>query len=348
MNPRFPQLQGALVVSLLGFIAAPSHAQSASSALPAASSTTGVDAASTSDPALADYARVRALYQKAAHAFEGGHYTDARELLLQAWSLRRSYDVAASLGDTEVKLGLFPEAAEHLSFSLRNFPPLENEHAIANVRSQLEAARKVAAGLRISVDEPQVEVRVDGRLIGMSPIADTAFVTPGRHTVEARKGSATRTQTLVGEAGVEKLVTLRLGSPEVASSTPPITDEPGRRSVVPLIVGGAAVAVGLTAGIAFRLSANANDEHADGIRNRLGAGGCVGAAMRSTDCVALGDDVDDKKRSTTLSTTGFVLAGVGLVAAPIWYLLSPRHQRGMELSAFVTPSFGVVSAFGRF
>jgi hypothetical protein len=126
--------------------------------------------------------------------------------------------------------------------------------------------------------------------------------------------------------------------------------EPGRRSVVPLIVGGAIVAAGLTTGIAFHLSANSKDDHADGIRSRLGISGCAGSAGQSADCAALRDDIKGADRATTWSTVGFVVAGVGAVGASFWYFASPRSTResGVQLSGVVAPGLGVVTAAGSF
>jgi hypothetical protein len=339
MNLCFASRPSSVVVlSLLCLLSAPLHA---------APDTPPGAPAPTDTEATADYARARALYRKASAAFETGHYTDARELLLRAWALRRSYDVAASLGDTELKLALFADAAEHLAFSLRTFPPLENEQALANVRQQLELARIEVAELRISVDEPGAEVRVDGRAVGTSPLADAVFVTPGSHTVDARKGGATATRTVMGEASKSSTLALEL----TATPQPSFPrDELGPRSVVPLIVGGAVVVAGLTAGVAFRLSADADDNHANGLRDRLGPGGCIGSAGASADCGALRHDVDASGRFQALSTTGFVIAGVGLAVTPIWWLLSPRTKRTstVGLSALVTRSVTAVSATGRF
>src|SRR5882672_10503221 len=96
-HPRFARFVSGLVAPFVLSVAMPLNAQ-------------------TAEPHADDYARARALYKSASEAFEASQYADARRLLLEAWELRQSYDVAASLGDTELKLGLFPEAAEHLSF----------------------------------------------------------------------------------------------------------------------------------------------------------------------------------------------------------------------------------------
>ncbi len=299
-----------------------------------------------SEPALTDYARARTLYRRASQAFEGGHYTEARELLLRAWALRQSYDVAASLGDTEVRLGLFADAAEHLSYSLRNFPPLENEQALANVREQFDVAREHVAAVHVAVDQPGAEIRVDQRAVGTSPLPDAVFLAPGKHVIEARKGSAVATRDGVFDAAKESSVTLELGTPPTVLPH----DEPGARSVVPLIVGGAVVAVGLTTGIAFRLSANADDDRANGIRARYASDACTGSAGSSADCTALRNDVDGANRAQALSTTGFVIAGVAAVATPIWWLLTPRTKgsTSVGMAAFVTPGLSAVIASGGF
>jgi hypothetical protein len=301
----------------------------------------------TSEPVTTDYTRARALYQRASLAFEGGHYSEARSLLLRAWAIRQSYDVAASLGDTEVKLGMFADAAEHLSYSLRNFPPLENEQALSNVRRQLDVAREQVAAVRVHIGEPGADVRIDQRSVGTSPLEEVVFVTPGKHTIEARKGSAVAAREEVFQAARETSVSLELGP--VTPAAPQDAFAP--RSVVPLIVGGAVVAVGLTTGIAFRLSANAHDDHANGIRARLGQGACAGSAGSSADCTELRNDVEDASGAQTLSTVGFVVAGVAAVATPVWWLLTPRTKHpasSVGMSAFVAPGLATVTASGRF
>ena len=329
-HPHFAQLLRGLLAPLVLSVAIPLHAETL-----------------TSEPNADDYARARALYKKAAEAFEATEYTEARRLLLDAWALRQSYDVAASLGDTEIKLRLFAEAAEHLSFSVRNFPPLENERALENVRKQLDIARREVASFVVSVNEPGAEIRVDQRLVGTSPLSGPLFLPPGHHTVEARKGTAVVSETVAGEAAKETPVTLHLRATELP---PPPADETAPRSVVPLIVGGAVFAVGLTAGIAFKLAANSDEEDAAELRDRLGPGGCVGEAGASHDCAALRSEVDSANTMNALSTAGFVVAGVAVVATPVSWLLWPRPENATapRVSGVVTPGLAVITASGRF
>jgi hypothetical protein len=329
-HPRFAQFVCGMLAPLVLLVAMPLHAET-----------------SPPEPSADEYARARSLYKQAAESFEASQYSEARRLLLEAWALRQSYDVAASLGDTEIKLGLFAEAAEHLSFSVRNFPPLENEQALSNVRRQLEVARREVASIVVSVSEPGAEIRIDQRQVGTSPLSGPAFVAPGRHTVEARKGVATASATVVGEASGESSVLLRLDSTKPSA---PKDEEPAPRSVVPLIVGGAVFAVGMTAGIAFKLSANSHEDDANALRDRLGPGGCVGEAGSSPECAALRSNVDSANTMNGLSTAGFVVAGVALVATPVSWLLWPRPKSATvaRVSGIVTPELALITASGRF
>ena len=329
-HPFFARLVRGLLAPLVFSVAMPLHAET-----PAP------------EPNADEYAHARALYKKAAEAFEASQYDEARRLLLDAWALRQSYDVAASLGDTEIKLGLFAEAAEHLSFSVRNFPPLENEQALSNVRKQLEIARREVASVVVSVNEAGAEIRVDQRPVGTSPLSGPVFLPPGRHTVEARKGAAVVSETVNGEASKESSVSLHLRATELPPSP---KDEDAPRSIVPLIVGGAVFAVGLTAGIAFKLAANSDEQDASELRDRLGPGGCVGEAGSSHDCAALRSEVDSANTLNALSTAGFVVAGVAVVATPVSWLLWPRPENATapRVSGIVTPGLAVITASGRF
>src|SRR4051812_47809567 len=58
---------------------------------------------STAD-ASDDNAKVRSLFRRAAAASEAGKYEEARDLLLDAWTIRQTYDVASSLAQVEIQL----------------------------------------------------------------------------------------------------------------------------------------------------------------------------------------------------------------------------------------------------
>src|SRR4029078_1788111 len=78
------------------------------------------------DSQTVDRAHARELLQQGIAAIESGSFESARQTLLEAWKLQRSYDVAGALGQAELELKRNRDAAEHLDYSIRDFPPSES------------------------------------------------------------------------------------------------------------------------------------------------------------------------------------------------------------------------------
>jgi len=105
-------------------------------------------------------------------------------------------------------------------------------------------------------------------------------------------------------------------------STPPpaplAPTEQAHRSIVPVIIGGAVFAIGVGAGIGFRLASNSKYDDAKALVAKNGAYGCYGVS--STDCATQKTAWQSKDRDRNLSTAGFIVAGAALLAVPIyWY-----------------------------
>src|ERR1700687_6037278 len=67
--------------------------------------------------AVAAAARARALHVEGARLFELGKYDQAYVAFLAAWALKKHPQIAANLGDCEVKIGKYRDAAEHFAFA---------------------------------------------------------------------------------------------------------------------------------------------------------------------------------------------------------------------------------------
>lgn len=109
------------------------------------------------------------------------------------------------------------------------------------------------------------QVRVDGKVIGTSPLPPEVYVDPGKHTVEARMGARRARATGTYEAGSTRALKLVPKEPPpavpaptgsaAAPAPPPPSPFPLRTAV--LVGGGVAAALGLGVGIAgFVLSAD--------------------------------------------------------------------------------------------
>ncbi|WP_441292071.1 PEGA domain-containing protein [Sorangium sp. KYC3313] len=299
------------------------------------------------EPAADIVAKQRVLFEQGNTLYDAQRWSEARDAFLAAWKLKRSYDVAANLGDVELLLGEARSAAEHLAYALREFPAGGKPALRATLTKRFDEARRLVGALRIQVSKPGAEVFVDGRAIGYAPIDDEVFVEPGAHELFAKQdGYVGATAKVEAKAGGAADVTLTLGR-TAAPATPPATALPApsggspaahthlapeaKRSWVPVVVLGAASAVGLGVGVGFTVASNgANDEARAQSRSIRGAGGqCVGPSTAFAEPCAQLD-----RRGLEASTLGYaafgsyIASGVFALAAATYVLWPSRAGTG--------------------
>jgi hypothetical protein len=307
-------------------------------------------------PTVDDRSRARELLQQGISAIDSGSLETARQTLLQAWKLQHSYDVAGALGQAELELGRYRDAAEHLDYSIRDFPPSESRALRAKVEDALTNARKQVASLHITAAPPGAEIFVDGASVGQTPLDSPVFVDPGPHRVDAQlQAYTTNTSTVQAVAGSEQDVQLTLAKSDAI--TPPAatpadsssSDTSSHRNYAPALVAGgvgiatAAVAVGLL------VAAGGKDSERD---DRLAAlperNPCASGTPHVSECAAIRSLDDDARTFRTIAYVGF---GVTAAAAVTTFLLWPRQRRS-DAGVVVLPVFGerqiAVSAHARF
>jgi len=192
-------------------------------------------------------------------------------LLLEAWGIRHTYDVAAALGQAELELKMYRDAAEHLDFAVQTFAPMESEGLLDGTKNDLRTAKSEVVEARIRVNEPHATVTANGRSLGEAPLAASVFLEPGSYAFEAALGQdrkATKRMALQkgGTYDVELLI------PQAAAPTSGLEATPGvapnaasndRSNWLPTYVTGglAVVALGIGTGFAVdSLSAKSSGE----------------------------------------------------------------------------------------
>jgi len=100
--------------------------------------------------------KARDLFVEGNALFKKGDYGRARAAYLAAFALKRHWQIAGNLGDCEMKLGMFRDAAEHLAFAVREAGK-EGESTEAH-RKVLELAKAKVGALAVSVSEAGAEV----------------------------------------------------------------------------------------------------------------------------------------------------------------------------------------------
>lgn len=296
------------------------------------------------EPALKQEARD--LYAKAIQRYRSGQFAQARATFLAAWALEQHWSIALGLGDCELRLNRYQEAATHLAIALRDMPP--NHESRERATAAMREVRLHVAELRFDVDVDGVELFVDGKAVGRSPLPTPVFVDAGTHEVEGRlpnrEPSRTTIDARIGGTYPVRFVMAPPASPPVSppDAGTPDTDTPEQdagataeadagtetttdtRTIVTLTGAGLTlVAAGF--GLAYTLKAGSASDDIDSLQKRidteLGQSGCYQSA--SPLCTELEQRFDDRDTARSTAQLAWVFTGVlagGTVAA---YFLWP-------------------------
>lgn len=317
-------------------------------------------------------ARVRQLVRDGEQAFQAGQLERARTLLQQAWALRNSYDIAATIGQIDLELGRYAEAATYLRFSLDNFAPTESDSALEHVKQGFAQAKGRVTTLRVKVDRDGAVIRVDGELVGKSPLREV-FVTPATHVVEVELDGQRAQRTVAGRPGEEVSVQLALGSRGPVRASPAPAASPGtaehdagaeplaRRNPVPWIIGSVATLAGVTAGVILTVRADETERELAGLRSQtasVGPGACNNPpSTLAALCTRQADAAERYDRERNWSTISFAVAGAAALGTLGYVLWMPgadsgransRRPTGPALHASAGPGQGALWVSGDF
>jgi len=297
-----------------------------------------------------------ALFKQGNDAYRMKKWDEAYQAFWRAFDLKKTYDIAGNLGDVELIVGKPRDAAEHLEFSLREWPAGQ-QAARKRTMERLEAAKQEVGTLHVEVDTDGCEISVNGTSVGTSPIKQPLFVVPGAVTVEAKHGDKHVQRTIAFDKGQERTLTLELTSaegsstvsepvPTAKSDPPPAPHDEGPHDTtsssgsnlktIGIITSGAVALVGAGVGVGFLMAANSASDDVDAkradVRKNIGPNGCT-LQPSASECTDLQDANDRAKRNTTISTIGFIGAGVG-VAGLVTFLLLPNQKKTSATSVY--------------
>jgi tetratricopeptide (TPR) repeat protein len=278
-----------------------------------------------SPSARADEARDAAHehFDRALAASNAQRFGEAAEEFQKAYELWPDYKVLYNIGRVRIALGQPVEVVDAFEAYLTKGGAEITDERRDEVRKEIEAQQSRIATLTVETSAEGADLRLDGRLVGHSPLPGPLRVAAGKHTLEALlpdRPTQVRELDLAGGAATEVTLNLpprpALAAPVPASTRVPATSLLGapseaarKRRTMGYVVGGVGV-VALLAGaaVAVESALAANDAKA-----RL-----VAAATPSppgTPDVAQYDAAkhtyDDAK---TRNQLGWTLGGLGVAA----------------------------------
>lgn len=327
-------------------------------------------AALAQDAASQDIAQARQLGQQAQAAFDAGNFVESEKLWAAAAKL---YSVAPTLtlglARTQAKLGHVVAAQESYNKIIREWgnnpnPPPAFKDALEAAKNEVGAVSAKVASVTLTVEGPaNPVVTIDGQTVPVAALGLKRPVDPGSHKVSATAEgyNAADTTFAVAEGGTAA-ATLKMekappGATPVAagggmsSPTEPGADTGGSKgsmnktlALVAFGVGGAGLVVG---GITGLLALGKSGD----LKDKCGADKNACPADSQS-------DIDSYKSMGTISTIGFIVAGVGGATGLVLLLTAPsgsasgsaagsrfatvpvKRENGLSM----TPYFGGTSA----
>ncbi|HRI71928.1 MAG TPA: hypothetical protein PK156_47170, partial [Polyangium sp.] len=127
-----------------------------------------------------DTARAKELYDMGNKLYDEQKWAEAEAAYQSAWNLRKSFDLAGNLGDVEMQLKQYRDAAEHLSYAYDEFPTGGKPEVREALGKRIEEARQQIGVLQIKTNVIGARLYVDGKLVGQSPLEKGVFVDVGQ------------------------------------------------------------------------------------------------------------------------------------------------------------------------
>jgi hypothetical protein len=279
------------------------------------------------EPNAADVSAARKLGVEGVKLANLGKCDEAIERLARAEKLYHATTILGRLGECQIALGKIVQGTENLQRVVREPLPANPPAAFVAARSRaqkaLDAALPKIAHIKVIVQAPpgaQVTVKIDGDAISEALVGESRPTDPGEHTVLAVAPDCLQASRSVSlSEGQDTSVTLTLDPDPKARkapdpSVPKLPPSPPSESAnmqrvlayASLGVGGAGLAVGSIFGF-MAMSKHNNLEQT--CFNKV----CPPSSQ---------GDIDAARSRATVSTVGFIVAGVG-VAAGATLLLWP-------------------------
>lgn len=298
-----------------------------------------------SAPAFAEaptQAAAQHLFEEAQTKLKGRDWMQAWELLSAAFKLDPKPEYAVNLAFLEAKLDKPRDAAEHLAFFLReatNVSPADRQRA----EKKLDEAKTKIGTVTVRLATAGTEVRLDGRLLGTSPLPGPVYVEPGKRVFEARKdGAQPATEEVEVAAGSAPVVKLRVERP-VEVEPGPVAGPGGQ--MAPATEGRSNAAIGMGVGVGLALAA-------------VGVGATVGSFVQ----IQRREDELDRKSYETANTHennrvqlanvafySYIGAGAFWAATAVYALASRDPARGdmPKVALTMGPSGGGLVVIGK-
>ncbi|MGK3960687.1 hypothetical protein WMF38_47525 [Sorangium sp. So ce118] len=323
----------------------------------------GAAVAASADPPAAPSGAAAARSDEAEEAFargerarRAGRWEEAEASYSAAWTADPRPEFAGELGLSELALGRFRDAAEHLRASLL-YPEALQRAAQRRFTEGLQRAEREVSPATVAVNRPEAEVFIDGRSIGRGQGMYFVYLDPGRHEACGKlEGYIDDVYPFEAQRGQESMIGLHLerkpppkaavgAAPVPAAAVAAASGGPSAGTV--FRVGGIAlVSAGVVLGTGFAVAAAVRGGEAETqaaqIRERNGAAACLSKAYTEP-CGVLLETNDARDALKAAAWGSFIGAGVAGAVALSSLLWAPEPgKRAVRAAPLATAQGGGV------
>ncbi|WP_437949287.1 PEGA domain-containing protein [Sorangium sp. So ce296] len=308
------------------------------------------------------------LFTEGSKAAEERDWDACRAKLIEAWGIRQHWRIAANLGACELNLGMYRDAAEHLSSGLRVLPADVGADTRAELTALLDEASTKLVTLTFRTDPSDAEVLLDGKSLGRGPFERSIFLDARTYAIEIRaEGRKPFKGTIEGRAGQREAVDRRLEPVEAAPPEPAAPPRPSRRatprtapiprvgpgaqgpSIVPLVVVGAAAAVALGVSVGLSVAADGKADEAQEAAKDLNPSACDDPRRSTAACKALEGALSASDALSSGAVASFAVGGalmLGTIGLAAWNLSHARRGPAVRAAPAIGMSLGGVTVAG--
>lgn len=290
-------------------------------------------------------AKATELYNQGISALKTSRWSKARELLLAAFQQKPNPQIAANLGYVEFKLAMYRDAAEHLSYFLREAKQLSEKDRTDHEKKLADARTKIGT-VTIKISPDGASIRVGDDSAGVSPLPGPVFVEPGRWLLEVQKEGFETTQRVIDlTAGSDALMDLRLkrleppehpsqpssSGDQAASVRPGIVESAQPAWRTPVIAGsvglaivGVGLGIGFSVGAAVKNSALIQERDYLVVRTEMQQSICP-LKEKDPRCTKLTGVLQARDSYRNVAIAGFSVGGVAAASALVAWLWTPSN-----------------------
>jgi hypothetical protein len=157
-------------------------------------------------------ARVR--FQEGVRFYDTKQYGKARVAFTQAYALKPHASILLNLAQSEVRSGYEADAANHFAKYLRESD--KDSPTRKEAEKGLARAKKSSGEVLVKIGEDGVQILLDGKEQGLTPLDGPLYVSPGSHTLEGKRGTSTASAAFDAVAGQTQEVALTMSEGQLA------------------------------------------------------------------------------------------------------------------------------------